>query len=139
MRLFLCLITLTSLLLSASECKNKSSSAQKMKGRLEIAGICMNYTISVLEGNPGADAVVANWTDEMTKKNYTHVFRLGNPCDFPARLKQGDEFYFTIDSPEQKPCMVCEAYYPTPSKKHSIKLAEKKISHRLPKKNIPII
>jgi len=124
MRLLLLLMIITSLLISAGECNKKSSTAQQMKGRLEVAGICMNYTISVLEGNPGPDAIVAAWTDEVTKKSYSRVFRLGNPCDFPARIKQGDEFYFTIDTSMQKPCMVCEAYYPTPSKSLAIKVAE---------------
>lgn len=124
MRFFICLTILASLLLSASECNKRSSSAKKMKGRLEIAGICMNYTISVLEGDPGAGAVVVNWTDEVTNKTYSNVFRLGNPCDFPARIRQGDEFYFTIDSSRQRSCMVCEAYYPTPSKSLVIKVVE---------------
>jgi hypothetical protein len=124
MRFFICLTIPASLLLSASECNKRSSSAQKMKGRLEIAGICMNYTISLLEGDPGAGAVVVNWTDEVTNKTYSNVFRLGNPCDFPARIRQGDEFYFTIDSSRQRSCMVCEAYYPTPSKSLVIKVVE---------------
>lgn len=112
------------LLLSSSECGNKETGGT-LKGRLEIAGICMNYTISVVEGNPGKDAVEANWTDETTNKTYTNAFRLGNPCDFPSTIKQGDEFYFRIDTTKGKECAVCMAYYPTPSKSLSIKVIEK--------------
>lgn len=111
-------------LLSSSECGNKEPGGT-LKGKLEIAGICMNYTISVVEGNPGKDAVESSWTDETTNKSYTHAFRLGNPCDFPSTIKQGDEFYFRIDTTKGKECAVCMAYYPTPSKSLSIKVIEK--------------
>ena len=89
---------------------------------MEITGICMNYTIRVTEGNIDAALIVDNWTDETTSKSYDKVFRLGNPCDFPATLKQGDEFYFTIDTAKGKDCAVCMAYYPTPPKALSIKV-----------------
>jgi hypothetical protein len=103
---------------------NRKADAGKLKGRLEITGICMNYTIKVLEGYPGTGAMEANWTDEVTGIQYENVFRLGNPCSFPASLKKGDEFYFSIDTSVQKPCTVCLAYYPTPSKTLSVKVIE---------------
>ena len=84
----------------------------------------MNYTIRVLEGNVDTSLIEASWTDETTKKTYTNVFRLGNPCEFPSTIKQGDEFYFKIDSSQGKPCTVCMAYYPTPNKAVSIKIIE---------------
>lgn len=84
----------------------------------------MNYTISVLEGDPGKGALAESWTDETTGKQYRDVFRLGNPCDFPATIKQGNEFSFTIDTAKGKDCAVCMAYYPTPSKALSIKVIE---------------
>lgn len=113
----------SALLLSASEC-NKKTAGTKFKGRLEVAGICMNYTISIIEGDPGPGAVAADWTDEMTKKEYRNVFKLGNPCDFPAHIKAGSEFYFVIDTAKGKDCAVCMAYYPTPPKALSIKVVE---------------
>jgi hypothetical protein len=121
MKLLLLLSILATLALSNSDCQSKTA-AEKLKGRLEIAGICSNYTIRVLEGDPGKDVVEANWTDETTGKQYDNVFRLENPCDFPATIKQGDEFYFVIDSSNRKPCTVCLAYYPTPTKKLPIKV-----------------
>ncbi len=124
MKNFLLASVFTTVLLSNSECGNKRTGAT-LKGRLEIAGICMNYTISVIEGNPGKDAVEPSWTDETTNNSYTNAFRLGNPCDFPATIKQGDEFYFSIDTAKGKECAVCMAYYPTPSKSLSIKVIEK--------------
>jgi hypothetical protein len=121
MKLLLLLSILASLILSNSDCQS-GKNEKKLKGRLEIAGICSNYTIGLLEGDPGQNAVEANWTDETTGKQYDNVFRLENPCEFPGTIKQGDEFYFVIDSSIQKPCTVCLAYYPTPTKKIPIKV-----------------
>ncbi len=120
MRTFLLLISLSSVLLSNSDCKHKKT-AGAYKGRLEIAALCMNYTISVIEGDIDTSLIVANWTDENTGISYKNVFRLGNPCDFPKTLKQGDEFYFDIDSTAGKQCAVCMAYYPTPPKSLAVK------------------
>lgn len=124
MKQFLLLSFFATILLSNSDCNNKKTSTGKYKAKLEIAGMCMNYTISVVEGAIDPSLVEANWTDETTKKSYTNAFKLGNPCDFPATIKQGDEFYFTIDTAQGKQCAVCMAYYPTPAKRISIKVVE---------------
>jgi hypothetical protein len=124
MKLFLLLSGFSVLTLSASDCNNKKP-AEKYKGRLEIAGICMNYTIRITEGTIDTAKVSANWTDEVTNKSYTNVFRLGSPCDFPSNIQQGDEFYFIIDTAQPKECMVCMAYYPTPPRSLNIKVVEK--------------
>ena len=84
----------------------------------------MNYTIKIVEGTIDTSKTEANWTDEVTQNQYTNVFRLGNPCDFPATIKQGDEFYFTIATSKDKECAVCMAYYPTPAKALSIKVVQ---------------
>ena len=91
------------------------------KGRLEVKGICSNYTIKVLEGQ-NADWTQASWTDEQTGKKHTQVFKLANPCAFPANLKEGNTFYFTLDTAKQEQCAVCMAYYPTPEKAAAIKV-----------------
>ncbi len=123
MKRFILISALATLILSNSECKKKNAATGKYKGRLEIKGICMNYTISVLEGGMDGSKIVAEWTDEATNRIYENVFALGSPCSFPPGIKVEDEFYFVLDSSEQK-CMVCTAYYPTPSKKLSIKVVE---------------
>lgn len=117
---YLVLVALSIILLSNSDCSTKKTA--RLKGKLEIAGICSNYTIKVIEGKIDTSLVVANWTDETTGKTYNNVFKLGSPCTFPATIKQGDEFYFTIDTSPQKDCMVCMAYYPTPEKAIAIKV-----------------
>jgi len=122
MKIALLLTSLSLLILSASDCGKKDT---VYKGKLEIRGICMNYTIRLLEGDMDTSLLVAGWTDETTGKSYKNVFRLGSPCTFPSTINEGDEFYFTIDTSEVKECAVCMAYYPTPPKKLAIKVREK--------------
>lgn len=81
----------------------------------------MNYTIS-LQDPIDTSLVVANWTDESTGKSYKNVFALGSRCNFPSDIKEGDEFYFAIDSTTVQNCAVCLIYYPVPPKKLSIKV-----------------
>lgn len=116
---------LTTVLLASlfSACSGtKKSGSQTLKARLEIQGICSNYTIKLLEGNLDKSLMETSWTDETTGTAYTNVFGLANPCNFPSSLKKGDEFYFVIDTSKQQDCAVCMAYYPTPQKKLSIKV-----------------
>jgi hypothetical protein len=123
MKLFILLTALSVLTLSNSDCNKKET--VKYKGRLEVKAICMNYTISVIEGDMDASKIVANWTDESTKKEYKDVFKLGSPCSFPASIKEGDEFYFIIDTSTVQNCAVCMAYYPVPPKSLPIKVLDK--------------
>src|SRR5688572_20643713 len=117
MKFLILLSAFAVLLVSASDCGKKESTETTYKGRLEIKAICSNYTISVIEGNIDTALVVANWSDENTGKAYKNVFKLDEPCNFPASINQGDEFYFKIDTSAPKGCIVCMAYYPVPPKK----------------------
>jgi hypothetical protein len=96
------------------------------KGRLESKGICMNYTISVVEGNMDPSKVEASWTNPQTGKVYKNAFRLASVCTFPPGIQEGDEFYFTLPA-EGVPqdCVVCMAYYPTPKKELAITVINK--------------
>ena len=108
--------------IAAGKCKNKGSA---YKGRLEVKGICMNYTIKLLEGDLDSSKYVTEWKDESTGKTYTNVFALGSACSFPPAINEGDEFYFTIDSSYVSNCAVCMAYYPKPAKSIAIKVVNK--------------
>lgn len=129
--IFLSIIFL--LTISAENCNKKEKEAEPTKekkddvykGRLEIKALCMNYTLKLTEGNIDTSKIISNWTDETTKKTYSNVFGLQNPCNFPATINQGDEFYFIIDTLSTSPCMVCLAYYPVPPKKLAIKIINK--------------
>jgi hypothetical protein len=108
------------------ECQKKSSDVERVftdtqfKGRLEIKGICMNYTIKLLEGEMDPALYQKSWTDQHSGKTHTNVFALRSYCTFPSHLNEGDEFYFEIENEVDPNCGVCQAYYPTPSKKLSI-------------------
>lgn len=107
-------------------CKNSGKAGtKKYKARFEIAGICSNYTFSVIEGDIDTSLVVANWTDETTKRTYKNAFTVKNPCLLPKGLKVGDTFDFVIDTnPPKNDCVVCMAYYPVPPKSLDIKVVK---------------
>ena len=121
------LLTLTIILLStlpAQECNQKKKESTRLKAKLEIKALCMNYTLRLVEGNLDTSQVVATWTNESTGKSYKNAFGLANPCDFPASIKEGDEFYITIQEVKERDCAVCMAFYPTPRKKLMIKVVQ---------------
>jgi len=124
MKILLACIFIALLAVTENTCKkfHKHANSSCFKGRLEIKANCMNYTISVTEGTIDSSLVQASWTDETTGKVYKNVFELGSKCNFPDNIKQGDEFYFVIDSSAAQNCAVCMMYYPVPSKKLSIKV-----------------
>ena len=121
---FLLVPLLAAAALSGQKCNRQTAVTNCYKGRLEIKGRCANYTIAVLEGAMDPSKIEASWTDEQTKKSYQNVFALGSPCSFPDSIAEGQEFYFTLAEPAQE-CMVCQAYYPKPSKALSIKVLDK--------------
>jgi hypothetical protein len=104
------------------KCKKEN---EVYKGRLEAKGMCMNYTIKLLEGNIDTSKVVKEWKNEATGKTHTNVFALGSVCDFPSTINEGDKFYFTIDTTYVSNCAVCLAYYPKPPKSIAIKVVNK--------------
>lgn len=125
MKAFFFLSAIFLLAVSADNCNGKKSGVAVYKGKLSIKALCMNYTIELLEGNMDTSKIAASWTNESTGKTYHNVFALGSPCTFPAKLNEGDTFYFVIDSMPDRECAVCMAYYPKPAKALSIKVIEK--------------
>ena len=126
MKLLLILSSVFLLTVSAEQCNGKKKTgAGVYKAKLETKGLCMNYTLRLLEGDIDFSTIDASWTDESTGKTHTNVFGLANPCDFPTTIEQGDDFYFTVESPAKQDCAVCMAFYPTPPKKLFIKVVQK--------------
>lgn len=110
---------------SAQKCGSKKNSGETTgtyKARLETKALCMNYTLTLLEGSLDTSQVSSSWTDESKGKTFSNAFGLANPCDFPQSINEGDEFYFTIETAKTKDCAVCMAYYPTPPHKLTIKV-----------------
>ena len=109
---------------TTNKCKNKNESSV-YKGKLEVKGMCMNYTVKLLEGNLDPSKLVAEWKNEVTGKTHNNVFALGSVCNFPSTINEGDEFYFSIDTTYVSNCAVCLAYYPKPAKSIAIKVVNK--------------
>ncbi len=126
MKLLIILPFISALTISADQCgKKKIQAGGTFKAKLEIKGICMNYTLRLLEGDIDTSMINVSWTDESTGKSYNNVFGLGSPCTFPKNIEQGDDFYFVIDTSQKQQCVVCLAFYPTPPRKLSIKVVDK--------------
>ena len=91
MKILVSAIFLVLLAVTENTCRNKKNKNKAAincyKGRLEIKGGCMNYTIAITEGNIDSSLVQASWTDENTGKNYKNVFALGSKCTFPNHFR----------------------------------------------------
>lgn len=109
---------------TTNKCKDKKET-NVYKGKLEVKGMCMNYTIRLLEGSLDTSKFVREWKNESTGNTYKNVFALGSVCNFPGTINEGNEFYFTIDSTYISNCAVCLAYYPKPAKSIAIKVVNK--------------
>ena len=109
---------------TTNKCKDKKETGV-YKGKLEVKGMCMNYTIKLLEGSLDTAKFVSEWKNEITGIAHKNVFALGSVCNFPSTISEGDEFYFTIDSTYVSNCAVCLAYYPKPAKSIAIKVLNK--------------
>jgi len=125
MKNFILLLAITTITIFVTACHHNEAGETKFKGKFEIKAMCSNYTFSLLEGKMDSTLLEANWTDDITKLSYTNVFAITNPCSLPDTLKQGDEFYFVMDTAAAQQCATCMAYYPVPGKKLAIKVVEK--------------
>lgn len=108
-------------------CSSKATRGQgtRYQARFEVAGMCSNYTFSVIEGKIDPSLVEATWTNPQTNKTYWKAFGISNPCAFPPGIKEGDVFYFEIvPKKKEEHCAVCMAFYPTPGKKLNIKVVQ---------------
>jgi hypothetical protein len=79
--------------------KKTISIAIVLKEKLSIKGICMNYTIQVIEGYIDTTKIKSIWQDPQTGIIYNNVFALGSVCDFPSGLNEGDEFILKLMKP----------------------------------------
>ena len=111
------------ILLNISCNKSNDTSVACFKGKLVLKGICMNYVIQIIEGDVDKSLYESSWQNPLTNTTYQNVFGLASTCTFPATIKEGDEFYFSIPkNPIVPACADCKAYSPTPSKKISIEI-----------------
>ena len=110
------------LLMSVVACspKPQNTLTSCFKGKLVKRGICGQRVIQLL-GEPGEEIAIArNWTDSMSGKKYENVFAVANPCDFPAAIKEGEEFVFSITTTPGSGCITCYAYTTVPKERNNI-------------------
>lgn len=111
------------LLIAVAGCdKDAATSNGCFKGRLVIKGICKNDVVQVLEGTSDALKIESSWTYPTTGTVYKNVFAVDSKCSFPDNLKEGDEFYFTLDPAQTEDCALCKALSPVPETKLKIKI-----------------
>lgn len=111
------------LLLAVTGCDKQETIANGcFKGKLVVKGICKNDVVQLLEGKSDALLVESSWTYHTTGTVYKNVFAVDSKCTFPDSLKEGDEFYFTLDSSQSEDCALCKALSPVPTTKLKIKL-----------------
>lgn len=116
--LWICFIGLS---LSSFQCE-EDVDLPVFVGKLAVAGICGNYTIELVRGDLPPGLYENTWVDPQTNLNYQKAFRLGNFCDFPSTIQQGEEFYFSLESNPSAQCATCMAYYPTPQRAIAIRV-----------------
>ncbi len=111
------------LMLAFTGCDKQETIANGcFKGKLVVKGICKNDVVQLLEGKNDALLVESSWTYPTTGMVYQNVFAVDSKCTFPDSLKEGDEFYFTLDSTQTEDCALCKALSPVPTTKLKIKL-----------------
>lgn len=118
---FILFITISILTIAANQSgchSRKTGNSQCFKGTLIVKGACLNYAVSVTEGDT-SKLQVQDWTDPQTDKNYRHAFAISNPCGFPDSIKEGDTFYFTLTDTATN-CARCLLYRELPDKKNNI-------------------
>lgn len=121
--LLVCIFALT-----AFQCNNKIIPADGvLKGKLVIKELCAHYVVQVTNGKLDSLIVTNGWKDDKRNKTYDNVFTIANRCGFAdENLNEGDEFEFRIDkNPAPEDCLVCMAFYPTPAKRHAIRVVKK--------------
>ena len=110
---------------TAYQCNHKMVPADGvLKGKLVISEICSHFVVQVTSGKLDTAYVTNGWKDDKRNETYDNVFTVSNRCGFAeAKLKEGDEFEFSFDKkPPPEDCLVCMAFYPTPSKRNVIKI-----------------
>jgi hypothetical protein len=104
------------IIFSNFQCRKSGYDQKSYRGRLEVKAPCGHYVVSLLKGKMNHLMIEPEWTDPNTGKIFHKVFTVANSCSFPAEMKEGEEFTFTLGGKPQN-CMVCMIFYPTPEKK----------------------
>jgi hypothetical protein len=93
------------------------------KGKLVLTGLCGNAVVQVLDDRMDTLYFEKTWKDESTGIVYNNVMGNLNFCSFPRDIKEGQEFYFSINpSIPVDDCARCKAISPSPEKRQYIQI-----------------
>lgn len=100
--------------------KMQRDPAPCFRGKLVKRGICGQRLVELI--SPPAEIIhmAGRWTDSLSGKRYTNVFTVANPCDFPAAVKEGEEFSFMLTNKKAGDCIQCYVYTAMPVEKNNI-------------------
>lgn len=118
--IFVCLLT------ACSKKQPPAGLQQRTTGQCYIGvvikkGICGQRIVEVLNPDSSLNYVPA-WYDADEKKNRVNVFHVENICDFPASLREGESFKFSLSSRVDTSCITCQAYIAVPPQSNSIRI-----------------
>jgi hypothetical protein len=119
-RLFIIILTLYFFQMCTTRPQTNAMGAC-FKGKLVKSGICGQKVIKLLSERAEGIVITEKWTDSLSNKEYENVFTVGNACDFPVSIKEGDEFSFRLTVIPPSDCIQCYAYTPVPAQKNYIK------------------
>ena len=118
-RLFIIIVTLYSFQMCTTRSQTNAMAAC-FTGKLVKSGICGQKVIQLLSERVEGIAFAEKWTDSLSNKEYENVFTVGNACDFPVSIREGDEFSFALTVIPPSDCIQCYAYTPVPAQKNHI-------------------
>ncbi|MES2371551.1 MAG: hypothetical protein V4557_03160 [Bacteroidota bacterium] len=107
-------------LITACSPKPQNTLISCFTGKLVKRGICGQRVIQLISEPAESIVMARNWTDSMSGKKYENVFTVANPCDFPAAIKEGEEFTFSITTTPGSGCITCYAYTTVPKESNNI-------------------
>jgi hypothetical protein len=122
MKTLLPIIILLTTLLTFQMCATKPQADLQtcFTGKLVKRGICGQRVVQLVDGPKEGLAFARNWTDSLSGKQYTNVFTVANPCDFPATIEQDVEFTFSLTTTPGSGCIQCYAYTPVPGERNFV-------------------
>lgn len=111
---------ITVVLLSACMHNLQRDPVPCFRGKLVKRGVCGQRLVQLI--SPPAEIVhmAGHWTDSLSGKTYASVFTVANPCDFPAAIKEGEEFSFMLTTRKAGDCIQCYVYTAMPVEKNNI-------------------
>jgi len=93
-------------------------------GKLVKVSVCSNFVVEVMDDNFPKDLIETSWIDEFSGISYNNVFGIGNFCEFPNSISEGETFRFRISNNSNLNCAQCLIYTPMPTKYLNISVVD---------------